>query len=300
MATTETLQQVVARLSASANALAALGAAIDARSTGASLEPRLKARIDEVLAAVGANEALEGAHSDELRPLLGELRTFSLTNTKLLFTASRGAGWTHREPELLEAAGDVSTAVPHMIKRVVAPELEGLADTLAKPDAAFLDVGVGVAAMSIEMARLWPSLRVVGIDLWAPAIEMARARVRGAALEQRIELRLQAAQDLPDRDVFDLAWIPSLFVPEAVLARVIEQVRAALRPGGWLLFPVVRPGTDRLLASLARMRVAMFGGFDTTPADAEALLRAHGFTSVRTLPNPPASLAVTIAARRAA
>jgi hypothetical protein len=42
----------------------------------------------------------------------------------------------------------------------------------------------------------------------------------------------------------------------------------------------------------------MFGGYDTTPTEAEALLRAQEFTSVRTLPNPPASLAAMIAARR--
>lgn len=54
--------------------------------------------------------------------------------------------------------------------------------------ASFLEVGVGVAAIAIEMARLWPSLRVVGIDGWAPALAVARENVRATDLASRIEL----------------------------------------------------------------------------------------------------------------
>lgn len=295
----DTLQEVVARLSAPANALAALAAAMDARAVGRSLDRRLQARVDDVLAAVGAEGALRDAAPGELRSLLGEIRTFTLTNAKLMFAGSRGSGWSHGEPELLDAAGDVSAGVPHTLKGAIAPELEGLGERLDKSGAAFLDVGVGVAAMSIEMARLWPALRVVGIDPWAPAIEMARARVHAAGLDQRIELRLQAGEDLPDHDAFDLAWIPSLFVPEAVLPAVLARIQVALRPGGWLLFPVIKPGPDPLHASLVRLRAAMFGGLDTTPPAAEALLRERGFGSVRTLQHPPASLAAMVVARRA-
>jgi SAM-dependent methyltransferase len=293
------LRELVARLGASADALAALASAMDARASGAPLEATISARVGDVLDALGARRAIEEAGPEELRPLLGEIRTFTLTNAKLLFAESRAAGWTHGEAALLEAAGDVSAAVPRMLEGAIARELDGLAARLAGPDARFLDVGVGVAAMSVEMARRWPSLRVVGIDPWAPALEQARARVRAAGLEQRIDLRLQAGQDLEDREAFDLAWIPSLFVPASVLPAVVARVRAALRPGGWLLFPVVRPGSDPLRAALVRLRVAMFGGLDTTPGEAEALLRAQGLTSVRTLPNPPASAAAMIVARRA-
>ncbi len=69
-------------------------------------------------------------------------------------------------------------------------------------------MGVGVAGLSIAMSRLWPTLRVVGVDPWAPSLVLAREKVRAAALTDRIELRHQAAEDLTDVDSYDLAWIP--------------------------------------------------------------------------------------------
>ena len=296
----EALRDVVAGLTRSASALGALAAAVDARAAGAPLDPRLRPHVDEVVAALGVAEALEAAGPAQLRPLLGEIRTFALTGDKLLFAASRGAGWRHREPELLAAAGDVSAGFPQRLENAIAPRLEGLAGRLARPGAAFLDVGVGVAALSIEMARGWPGLRVVGIDPWEPALVIARRRVRDAGLEKRIELRREAAEQLTDVDAFDLAWIPGVFVPEGAVPAAVERVRRALRPGGWLLFPIMRADGDRLTAALARLRTAMFGGAVTTPESMVQLLRASGFVDVVALAGPPSALTSMIAGRRPA
>lgn len=294
----ETLREVVSRLNSSASALAALGAALDARVTGSPLDPAVETQVDDVVAALGVREALGAATQAELKPLLGEIRAFALTSAKLLLAGSRAAGWGHTEAEILQAAGDVSTAFPHVLARAIAPALEGLAGRLGSPGASFLDVGAGVAALSVEMARLWPSLRVVGIEPWAPSLALAHERVREAGLEARIELRNQAGQDLPDRDAFDLAWIPSVFIPEEVVPLIVQRVHRALRPGGWLLFPMMRAGGDALAASLTRLRAALFGGLVTTTEKVEALLREAGFVDVRTLPGAPTALTAMIAARK--
>ncbi|HKQ70586.1 MAG TPA: class I SAM-dependent methyltransferase [Polyangiaceae bacterium] len=293
----ESLREIVSRLSASANALAALGAALDARASGVPLGAEIKPHVDEVVAALGV-EGLDGATAVDLRPILGEIRAFTLTNAKLLFAASRGSGWRHQEPELLDAAGDVSAGFPHRLKSAIAANLEGLTDRFDSGAATFLDVGVGVAAMSIEMARTFPSLHIVGIDPWGIALASAREHVRAAGLDARIELREQAGEDLRDVDAFDLAWIPSIFMPEQAIPVVAQRVHRALRPGGWALVPSMTPSADPLAASLARLRTAMFGGFVTTPADVEAILRAQGFVEVRTLPPAPTALTALIVARR--
>ncbi len=167
-----------------------------------------------MVAALGVAGALEAAAPAQLRPLLGEMRTFALAADKLMFAASRGAGWTHGEAELLVAAGDVSAGFPQRLENAIAPQLAGLGERLDRPGAAFLDVGVGVAALAIEMARGWPGLRVVGIDPHEPALSCAAARAR-VGLEARVELRCQAAEQLDDVDAFDLAWIPGVFVPQS-------------------------------------------------------------------------------------
>lgn len=294
----EAVRETLARLTTSANALAVLGAAFDARASGEALDPSIRPYVDEALAALGLAGALDGVDAAELRPLLGELRVFALTNAKLLFAASRGAGWNHSEPEILAAAGDASAGVPRRLKEAVAPNLEGLSERLDAPGARFLDIGVGVATLAIEMARLWPTLSVVGIEPLAQALAMARERVAAARFEDRIELRGQAGEDLHDVEAFDLAWLPSVFVSEQAVPSILGRVHRALRRGGWLLFPMMRPGGDPLTASLARLRTAMFGGLMATPETVEALLRRHGFKAVRTLPGPPTAPVAMVAGRR--
>src|SRR6266481_3870166 len=97
----DSLRQTVADLNVSAGALAALGAAIDAQTSGVDLEPGIRPYIEDVVMALGAREALVGAAPAALQPLLGEIRAFAMTNAQLLFAATRRAGWTHSEPEFL-------------------------------------------------------------------------------------------------------------------------------------------------------------------------------------------------------
>jgi len=295
----ESLGEVVSRLSASAHALAAIGQALDARLSGTPPVPGVAPYLDEVLARLGVAELVEQASPLERLTLLGEIRTFTLSNARMLFAGSEGSGWTHREPELLEAAGDVSAGVPHRIRSALAPRLTGLAERLEAPGAGFLDIGVGVARMSMEMARLWPGLRIVGIEPLPQAVTLAREKVRAEGLEGRIELREGRGENLTDEERFDLAWVPSLFIPEGVVPTVLVRVHAALRPGGWVLVPSVRPGTDPLATALARLRVASFGGLNRTPGHVEGLLKEAGYAEVSTLPGSPAATGAMVVGRRA-
>jgi SAM-dependent methyltransferase len=139
---------------------------------------------------------------------------------------------------------------------------------------------------------------VVGIDPWAPALALARENVRAAGLAGRIELREQLAEELGDEEVYDLAWIPSAFVCESAIRRVVQRVHRALRPGGWLLVPTLSGGGEPLAAALARLRTQMFGGYVSTAERIEALLREKGFAQVQTLPRPEGAVSATIAGRR--
>jgi hypothetical protein len=89
-----------------------------------------------------------------------------------------------------------------------------------------------------------------------------------------------------------------MHVPEVAIRALVQRVRRALRPGGWLLFPTLRPAGDLLGVSLASLRTAMFGGWITTPEQVEALLTEEGLVEVRTLPGPPHALTAIITGRR--
>jgi SAM-dependent methyltransferase len=165
-------------------------------------------------------------------------------------------------------------------------------------DSEIQPLGVGVAGLSIAMARLWPTLRVVGVDPWAPSLVIARENVRAAALTGRIELRQQAAEDLTDVDSFDLAWIPSAFIPDRSITAVAQRVHRALRPDGWLLFAMINPGRDPLATSFARLRTTIWGGAQLTPSEAQTMLERIGYVSVQRLPVPPSATVAMIAGRR--
>jgi SAM-dependent methyltransferase len=310
--TLENLREVVSRLGKATSTLAAVGTALHARTSGRELESALALHVDEVLEALGVRDAVATTPAAQLLPLLAEARTYALTSAKLLSTpaattAARdpaqepraSAGWNHTESELLQAAGDVSMAFAEVLRTRLLCHLDGLPERLEAPSATFLDVGVGVASLSIEMARSWPELHVLGIDPLGPALALARQNVQRAGLDLRIELREQSVDVLSETDRFDLAWIPSLFLPERAIPAACERVRRALRPGGWLLFAAMKRSQDPLAAALAGFRTALFGGFITTPERVALLLREAGFVDVKELPSSPTALAAIFAARRA-
>jgi SAM-dependent methyltransferase len=292
------VRDLVDRLGLSSRALAALGAVVQARVAGTPLDPALRPHVDAVLDALGARRLVDEADPADLRPLLGGIRTELLLGARLVSGGPPGAGWSDTDPAVLQAAGDVSVGFPGVLKRAIVPRLDGLAERLDAPGAAFLDVGVGVAALAIEMARQWPSLRVVGIDPLPAAIAIARDTLRASGLEERIELREQGAEDLADRDRFDLAWVPSAFIPAQALPAMLDRVGRALRPGGWLLLALANPGGDPLAAALTRLRTALWGGTLLPPPEVEALLAGAGLAEVRSLPAPPASAIAMVAGRR--
>jgi SAM-dependent methyltransferase len=290
------LCDLIARLNLSASALSVLGAAIDSRMTGKSFDSEIQPHVDAVLDALEARELLDGLSSLELQHMLAEIRLTLLQGARLL-EGMPEPGWAYTDPDILQAAGGVSAGFVAALKQVIAPRLPGLSERL-DASGSFLDVGVGVAGLSIAMARLWPTLRVVGVDPWAPSLVIAREKVRAAALTDRIELRKQAAEDLTDVGSFDLAWIPSAFIPERSITAVARRVHRALRPDGWLLFAMINPGSDPLATSFARLRTTIWGGALLTTSEAQTMLERIGYVAVQRLPIPPSATVAMIAGRR--
>lgn len=293
----EALRELVAQLSASASALAVLGAELQGRVSGKQIDPTLRPHVDTLLRAAGALEALEGTSAAEVAPLLAEIRHFWSLDNDFLATPERAPGWTYTDTEVLQIGGEVTAGFANVLPRLM-PLLEGLAPRLEGPEGAFLDVGTGVARLAIGMAKKWPSLRVVGLDVWGPSLALARKNVTDAGLHDRIEVRELPGEELPDERAFDLAWLPAPFMPRHALDRVVERVHRALKPGGWLLFAAAKPGEDLRGAALG-FRMAQFGGGPSTQQEIEKLLAERGFTEVKMLPGPPRDFKMIVAGRRA-
>ncbi|RUT88619.1 methyltransferase domain-containing protein [Mesorhizobium sp. USDA-HM6] len=171
-------------------------------------------------------------------------------------------------------------------------------ERLGAPGAAFLDIGVGVGALSVSMLREWPELRAVGIDPSSEAIAQAHANVRAAGLADRIVLRTGLGQEVALEEVFDLAFVPSAFIPEAHVKAIVPRCRAALKAGGWLLLAMVNPGPDTLGEALAGFRTAMWGGTVFEKGAAQALVEECGYVDTTLLPGPAGAPVAFVAGRK--
>ena len=291
------LREKVAPLNLATSALAALGAAIDGRMTGRHFDPQIQPHVDAVLDALGVRQLIADLDTAELAPVFAEIRLTMLHGSKLLQANGREAGWTFADHGILQAAGDTSVGFATVLQQKIVPALPGLAERLDR-SGAFLDIGAGVAAFSIAMARLWPTLRVVGVEPWPPSIALARENLRTADCGDRIELREQRGEEIRDASAFDLAWVPSVFISAVSLEAIVRCVNRALRPGGWVIFAMINPGKDPLAGALARLRTMLWGGTLLGAEEAQGMLEKAGYRDVQRLPTPPSVPVVLIAGRR--
>jgi SAM-dependent methyltransferase len=295
----QTLREFINRHNPSAAGLAALAAALDVHANGTPMDPALAARIEELLATLGAGDVLDDVSPQEAAPFLADIRSQLGFNAKLLHPQSQATCWNYADDQLLQEAGDFARSHAHGLTRNVIPALDGLPERIGTAGAAFLDIGVGVAGLAVALAEQWPDLRIVGIDVWQPSLRLARENVEKAGLRDRIELREQGAENLEDDKAFDLAWMPIVFMPERVIPEATKRTHRALRPGGWVVFafPNFESG-DAQTAAFWRLRTTMWGGPLWTPSEVEKVARDHGFVDVRTMPAPPGVHVALVAGRR--
>jgi hypothetical protein len=205
--------------------------------------------------------------------------------------------WTGQDDEALLAQGRASAQGAQMFKAVAVPMMPGLEGLLAGPSPVMLDVGVGVAAMAVAWCRTWPGLRIVGLDVFDRALQLAKRNVADAGMTERIELRHQDVAELDDRDAFCLAWLPAPFIPAQAILSGLARIASALVPGGWLLIGHGKFSENPLSAALTRFQTVAFGGTPIDDSQAQDLLNQAGFDLVSTLPTPTGVPAITMGRR---
>jgi SAM-dependent methyltransferase len=269
-----TIQDVMSKVFGLATSLDAL-AAVGARASAApgALTPELEDALDEVLAAVGLGP-LDQLAPGERAIVAGTARTLFGQAADLLAAPERPPGWGYTDPVVLEGQGRSSMIVPGL-----------LAETGAFGDVtSLLDVGTGVGLLAVAATSVWPDVHVVGIDIWEPSLDLARANVAAAGLDDRVEIRRQDLAELDDVDRYDLTWLPSFFVPSAVLAPSVARILSATRRGGHIAIGRIDVAADPLDRATQRLKMVRDGGSVTSDEELIGLLTDAGWVDVRLLP----------------
>src|SRR5258708_24931467 len=119
------------------------------------------------------------------------------------FRSGGGLEWGHQHPCLFEGTERFfrSGYLGNLIQAWL-PALDGVVAKLER-GAKVADVGCGVGASTIIMAKAYPKSRFHGFDYHAGSIELARQRARAAGVGDRVTFEVAKATELPG-DNYDL------------------------------------------------------------------------------------------------
>jgi SAM-dependent methyltransferase len=262
------------RLTGAAEALAALAAHVRVETEGLDVDERVRS----LLAAI-ATELTGSADVGADAPgpqAVGMARAFLRESAALVDDPGRLGDWANVDEAVLQGLGRLSMAIAPVFAHAAAT-LPGLGDALAAPGAAVLDVGTGTGWLAIATARAFPAARVLGIDVFEPALALARRNVDAEQLADRVSLRLLDVGALDEAGAYDLVWLPLPFLPRAVVGEALRRSHGALRPGGWVLPGTFAGPDDRLSQLLVDLRIVRSGGHPWETGELLTLMAEAGF-----------------------
>jgi SAM-dependent methyltransferase len=195
-------------------------------------------------------------------------------------TRGQPPGWHSDDGAILHAQGRASAPLAQLIEAELLPRMPEAQAALRSGHGRLLDVGVGVAALSIALVRRFPGIRIVGLDVLPTALEIAGTQIAVAEMRDAIELRLQSVADMTDVNAFDLAWMPQMFIAREELDAGLERVWTALRPGGWMILALAGDGDGGRIGAYHALFATTLGGGSMGVQEGIGLLKRQRYSSV--------------------
>ena len=173
------------------------------------------------------------------------------------FKTGRGLGWHEHHPELF--VGTERFFRPGYAANLIGswiPALEGVKERLEQ-GAKVADVGCGLGASTILMAKSYPKSKFFGFDYHDKSIETAKERAKDAGVSDHIEFKVAKAKDYPGKD-YDFVTFFDCLHDMGDPVGAADHVRSTLKKDGtWM---IVEPSAgDRLEDNLHPIGRAFYG-----------------------------------------
>ncbi len=173
------------------------------------------------------------------------------------FKSGKGLGWHEHDAELF--VGTERFFRPGYAANLISswiPALEGVAERLEK-GAKVADVGCGLGASTILMAKSYPKSTFFGFDYHDKSIETAKQRAKDAGVGDRIEFKTAKAKEYPGKDYDFVTFFDCLHDmgdPVGAAAHVRSTIK---KDGTWM---IVEPAAgDKLEDNMHPIGRAFYG-----------------------------------------
>ena len=248
----------------------------------ASREFKLAPFIDKILATPGHPRYLGGYVK-----LGTEFATEDFRGCVESFRTGRTIPFQGRGDKFARTIADGTMGLQVLSARKILPELPGLADKLGN-GGAVLEVGCGIGNHLMQLANAFPNARIAGVDIDVDGLAAARANLRKAGLESRVEVHEGDIASVAKPESFDAAVMIEVLheIVPALRAGIIGACAKVLRRGGWLvIIDETYPATlaemrqkDFLFPVQTGFEELMWGNVIPTREEQQNLLRNAGFS----------------------
>lgn len=196
------------------------------------------------------------------------------------------------EGEPLEYLLGSATLAGHRVKvspNVLIPRpdteilLQAAMDLIDPEGLPVLDVGTGSGIIALALAKKFPALEIIAVDISVQALEQARGNLAEVTNTRLVESNLLADRTLPERFQMIIANLP--YIPTSEMAGLMREVQHEPRlalDGGPDGLDIIR----RLITeSSGRTRYFALEIGDGQGAAAKTLCEAAGYALIRILPD---------------
>lgn len=151
------------------------------------------------------------------------------------FRTGHGIEWGHQHPCLFQGTERFFRAsyIGNLISSWI-PALDGVEAKL-KTGARVADVGCGVGASTILMAKAFPRSRFRGFDYHEGSIELARKRAEAAGVGDRVTFDVASSTDYPGEDYDLIAHFDCLHDMQDPAGAAKHARRTVAKDGTWMI-----------------------------------------------------------------